>query len=162
LNPSEHKIIAVGEARKRLYHLRKKKKKIVFTNGCFDILHLGHIDYLEKARQLGDLLVVGVNSDASIKKIKGTDRPIIPERSRYRVIAALEFVDMVVPFEEETPLGLIQSLLPDILVKGSDYNIGNIIGADVVMQSGGSIETIDLVEGFSTSRIIEKIKKLNS
>ncbi len=138
---------------------KKIGEKVVFTNGCFDIVHLGHIDYLEKARLKGDRLIVGVNTDNSIKRIKGENRPIIPEYPRARLIAALEFVDAVVLFDEDTPLWLIESLNPDILTKGSDYQIENIIGADFVIKNGGSVETLDLVDGFSTSSIIQKIKE---
>jgi len=134
-------------------------REVVFTNGCFDILHLGHIDYLEKARALGDKLVIGLNTDDSVRKLKGEERPINPEYARARILAALSFVDMVVPFGEDTPLELISALLPDILVKGKDYDISNIVGADVVLAHGGKVETIDLVDGFSTTNIVQKIKK---
>jgi len=133
--------------------------RIVFTNGCFDILHLGHIDYLEKARLEGDRLILGLNTDASIRKIKGPERPIVDENARARLLASMYFVDLIVPFDEETPLMLIETLNPDILVKGKDYDIKNIVGADFVLKNGGSVRTIDLVEGYSTSAIIEKIKK---
>lgn len=131
---------------------------MVFTNGCFDLLHLGHVDYLEKARHLGDVLVVGLNTDDSVRRFKGPDRPIQDQQSRARVLAALEFVDLVVLFNEDTPLDLISSLLPDILVKGNDYLAENIVGADVVIRHGGSVITIALVPGYSTTRIVEKIK----
>jgi D-glycero-beta-D-manno-heptose 1-phosphate adenylyltransferase len=137
----------------------KKKGKVVFTNGCFDILHLGHIDYLEKARNLGEKLIVGLNTDKSIGRIKGPERPITDENSRARIIAALEFIDAVILFDEETPYDLISYLKPDILVKGDDYTVENIVGADVVIQNGGTVETISLVKGYSTSNIISKIKK---
>jgi rfaE bifunctional protein nucleotidyltransferase chain/domain len=133
--------------------------EVVFTNGCFDILHLGHVDYLEKARSLGDKLVVAVNEDASVQKLKGPERPINNELARMRLLAALGFVDLVVPFKEDTPMELIEELLPDILVKGKDYQISNIVGADIVIEHGGKVETIDLVEGYSTTNIVEKIKK---
>ncbi|WP_299453661.1 D-glycero-beta-D-manno-heptose 1-phosphate adenylyltransferase [uncultured Microscilla sp.] len=135
--------------------------KVVFTNGCFDIVHLGHLDYLEKARQLGHKLVVGLNTDDSIKRLKGSARPIIPQIARARLLAALEFVDAVVLFGDDTPLQLIKTLLPDMLTKGNDYAIENIVGADVVLANGGSVETIELVEGYSTSSIIEKILKVH-
>lgn len=131
--------------------------KVVFTNGCFDIVHLGHLDYLEKARQLGDRLVIGLNTDESIKRLKGSTRPIIPQVARARLLAALEFVDAVVLFSDDTPLELIKTLLPNMLTKGNDYTVENIVGADVVLANGGSVETIELVEGYSTSSIIEKI-----
>lgn len=134
--------------------------KIAFTNGCFDILHFGHVDYLEKAKGLADKLVVGLNTDASIKRIKGESRPIVDQVSRSRVMAALAFVDAVVLFDEDTPLKLIQSVKPDVLVKGNDYNICNIVGADFVMSYGGKVDTVPLIEGYSTSKIIEKIQNL--
>ena len=133
--------------------------KIVFTNGCFDILHLGHLDYLEKSRNLGDKLVVGLNTDHSVRLLKGKGRPIQDEMTRSRMLAALFFVDAVVSFDEETPLELIKRVQPDILVKGKDYSIVNIVGADFVMGNGGEVKTIDLIEGYSTTDLIEKIKK---
>ena len=139
---------------------KSEGKKIVFTNGCFDILHLGHVDYLEKAREQGDILVVGLNSDVSVRSIKGPERPIMDEYGRARLLAAMYFVDAVVLFDEDTPLRTISNILPDILVKGKDYEISNIVGADIVMQNGGKVVTIALVEGHSTSKIIEHIKRL--
>jgi D-glycero-beta-D-manno-heptose 1-phosphate adenylyltransferase len=133
--------------------------KIVFTNGCFDIVHLGHIDYLARAASLGNRMIIGLNTDASVSKIKGPMRPVQDEGSRAHLLAALSFVDAVVLFDEPTPLELITFLSPDILVKGSDYSIDQIVGADVILANGGKVETIDFVEGYSTSRIIEKIKK---
>ncbi|MCS7005041.1 MAG: D-glycero-beta-D-manno-heptose 1-phosphate adenylyltransferase [Cytophagales bacterium] len=133
-------------------------KKVVFTNGCFDILHLGHVDYLEKAAQLGNKLVVGVNTDASVKKLKGNHRPINNEYARCRVLAALAFTDAIILFDEDTPLQLIQTLLPDVLVKGADYKVENIVGADVVLSRGGEVKTIEFVEGYSTTNIIAKMK----
>lgn len=133
--------------------------KIVFTNGCFDILHLGHLDYLEKSRNLGDKLVVGLNTDHSVRLLKGKGRPIQDEMTRSRMLASLFFVDAVVSFDEETPLELIKRVQPDILVKGKDYKIENIVGADFVMGNGGEVKTIDLIEGYSTTDLIEKIKK---
>lgn len=136
----------------------RKNKKIVFTNGCFDLLHIGHVDYLEKARNLGDFLVVALNTDASVQRLKGPERPISPEESRTRVMASLEFVDAVILFDEETPLEIISAIKPDILVKGNDYTIENIVGADVVLSGGGEVKTIPLVDGFSTTRLVNKIK----
>lgn len=133
-------------------------EKTVFTNGCFDIVHLGHIDYLEKARALGTRLIVGVNTDASVKRLKGENRPINDEYARACMLAAFQFVDAVVLFDEDTPQELISAILPDILVKGSDYAIENIVGYEVVKENGGEIKTIDLVEGYSTSAVIEKCK----
>jgi rfaE bifunctional protein nucleotidyltransferase chain/domain len=144
-----------------LLHKRKewKDQQVVFTNGCFDILHLGHVDYLEKAASKGDKLIVALNADASVSELKGPNRPINNEQARARLIAALAFVDAVVFFSEDTPLALIKQLMPNILVKGSDYNISNIVGADIVMEKGGKVETIDLVEGYSTTNIINKINQ---
>lgn len=133
-------------------------EKVVFSNGCFDILHLGHIDYLEKARSLGDRLVIGLNSDSSVKKLKGDSRPINNEEARGRMLAALSFVDGIAVFGEDTPKELIEYLLPNILVKGSDYSVENIVGAKSVIANGGEVKTIDLVNGYSTSNIIDKIK----
>jgi len=140
---------------------KSEGKKVVFTNGCFDIVHLGHLDYLEKARALGHKLVVGLNTDASITRLKGETRPIIPEVARARMLAALEFVDAVVLFADDTPLALIQTLLPSILTKGNDYSVENIVGAKEVIDNGGSVETIELVDGYSTSNIIQKILKVH-
>lgn len=133
-------------------------QKIVFTNGCFDLIHLGHVDYLEKARNLGDKMVVGLNTDASVKGNKGELRPITDEVSRARVLAAMEFVDAVILFGDETPYMLICQVVPDILVKGKDYEVAKIVGADFVMTHGGRVETIELVSGYSTSSIVHKIK----
>lgn len=134
-------------------------EQVVFTNGCFDILHLGHVDYLEKAAALGQRLIVGLNTDASVRRLKGPDRPVNNEYARGRLLAALAFVDAVVLFEEQTPLSLIEAVIPDILVKGSDYSIQNIVGADVVLAHGGHVRTIDLVQGYSTTGLIAKIQK---
>jgi rfaE bifunctional protein nucleotidyltransferase chain/domain len=137
---------------------KQKDLIIVFTNGCFDILHVGHVDYLEKARKQGDKLIIGLNTDASVRKIKGPNRPINDEESRARLLAALAFVDLVIPFEESTPLELIEAIVPDILVKGNDYDIKNIVGAKFVMENGGKVITLDLIQGVSTTNIINKIK----
>lgn len=132
-------------------------KKIVFTNGCFDILHLGHIDYLAAASELGDLLIVGLNTDLSVSKIKGNNRPIQDEVSRAFVLASLGFVDAVVYFGEDTPYNLIKKILPDILVKGADYKPEDIVGYDIVKNKGGEIVTIEFLEGYSTTGIEKKI-----
>jgi D-glycero-beta-D-manno-heptose 1-phosphate adenylyltransferase len=137
---------------------RFKEKKIVFTNGCFDILHLGHIEYLAKALDCGDVLIVGMNSDASVKKIKGPDRPVNDEHARAILLAALSFVHAVVLFDEETPYELIKTIHPDVLVKGKDYAIEQIVGHDIVLATGGEIKTIELTQGYSTTSLIEKIK----
>lgn len=156
---SADKIKPVSEARKKVAEWKSKGQRVVFTNGCFDILHLGHVDYLEKARNLGDRLVVGLNTDASVSRYKGSNRPVQDETSRGRVISSLQFVDMVVLFDEDTPKDLISALVPDVLVKGSDYLAENIVGADVVKNAGGEVKTIDFVPGYSTSKVIDKIKK---
>ena len=137
---------------------KNKNKKIVFTNGCFDIVHLGHIDYLEKARNLGDKLVLGLNTDASVRRLKGTSRPVVDEYPRARMMAALSFVDAVILFDEETPKELIETICPDILVKGDDYSVSTIVGADFVIAHGGEVKTVPLVKGYSTTKMIEKIK----
>ncbi|MFM7852461.1 MAG: D-glycero-beta-D-manno-heptose 1-phosphate adenylyltransferase [Flammeovirgaceae bacterium] len=136
-----------------------KGEKVVFTNGCFDLLHLGHVDYLEKARGLGDKLVIGLNSDDSVSRFKGPDRPLQDQNSRARILASLQFVDLVVFFNEDTPFNLISALTPNVLVKGSDYLAESIVGADVVKKAGGVVKTIDFVPGYSTTRIVEKIKR---
>lgn len=136
---------------------RFQGKKIVFTNGCFDILHLGHIDYLSKAKDLGDLLIIGLNTDLSVSKIKGKNRPIQDEISRALVLASLGFVDVVVYFGEETPYNLIKTTQPDILVKGADYMPEDIVGYDIVKNKGGEIVTIEFLEGYSTTGIENKI-----
>jgi D-glycero-beta-D-manno-heptose 1-phosphate adenylyltransferase len=133
-------------------------RKIVFTNGCFDILHLGHIDYLSKAKDLGDLLVIGLNTDLSVSKIKGKNRPIQDEISRAMVLASLGFVDVVVFFGEETPYNLIKTIQPDILVKGADYKPEDIVGYDIVTNKGGKVVTIEFLEGYSTTAIEKKIQ----
>jgi rfaE bifunctional protein nucleotidyltransferase chain/domain len=137
----------------------KNNLKVVFTNGCFDILHLGHVDYLEKASALGDRLVIGINTDASVKKLKGPERPVNNEYARARILAALEFVHAVILFGEDTPYELIGIVKPDILVKGNDYSPESIVGADIVLSNGGAVKTIPLVEGYSTTGIISKLKK---
>ncbi|RUM60769.1 MAG: D-glycero-beta-D-manno-heptose 1-phosphate adenylyltransferase [Persephonella sp.] len=135
-------------------------KKIIFTNGCFDILHAGHIDYLEKSKSLGDVLIVGLNSDTSIRRIKGKKRPIVPQEYRKRVLEGLKAVDLVILFEEDTPERLIKEIKPDVLVKGGDWNIENIVGADFVQSYGGEVKTIEFIYDISTSKIIEKVINL--
>ncbi|WP_457642860.1 D-glycero-beta-D-manno-heptose 1-phosphate adenylyltransferase [Persephonella sp.] len=138
---------------------KKEGKKIVFTNGCFDIIHAGHVDYLEKAKALGDVLVVGLNSDSSIKRIKGADRPVNIQEHRKRVLEALKPVDLVIVFDEDTPERLIKQVKPDVLVKGGDWSVENIVGADFVKSYGGEVKTIDFVYDISTTKIIEKARK---
>lgn len=136
---------------------KQQGKKVVFTNGVFDILHAGHVQSLINARNNGDCLIVGLNADASVKRLKGESRPIIAEADRALLLAALSFVDVVVLFEEDTPIKLIKALLPDVLVKSADYNIGNIVGAKEVIDNGGEVKIMPFVEGLSTTGIIDKI-----
>lgn len=138
---------------------RLKSEKIVFTNGCFDLLHLGHIDYLSKAADCGTKLIIGVNTDASVRVLgKGNSRPIQDENSRMSILAALGFVDAVILFDEPTPLELIELIKPDVLVKGADYTIDKVVGADFVIKNGGQVELINYLQGYSTSAIENKIK----
>lgn len=155
---SASKILDLAQASTQVAQWQQSGLKVVFTNGCFDILHLGHVDYLEKARQLGDRLVLGLNTDASVSRLKGPLRPVVSQYARARLMAALGFVDTVILFDEPTPLQLIEALKPDILVKGDDYTLQNIVGADFVIAKGGVVKTIPLVEGYSTTRLIDKIK----
>ncbi|MBN1848964.1 MAG: D-glycero-beta-D-manno-heptose 1-phosphate adenylyltransferase [Deltaproteobacteria bacterium] len=152
------KIKNISDARKEMVLLKTNGKKIVFTNGCFDILHIGHLRYLYKAKQLGDFLMVGLNSDRSVRSIKGPERPIIPQDQRAEMLAAIGFVDGVILFDEDDPLELIKQLMPDILVKGEDWSEDDIIGSDVVKAGGGEVQRIPLVSGFSTTELIKKIK----
>lgn len=158
---TESKILNKELAQNQVKQWQSEGKKIVFTNGCFDIVHLGHIDYLEKARNLGDKLVLGLNTDASVKRLKGENRPVVNEYARARMMSAFEFIDTVILFDEPTPKELIETLCPNILVKGDDYTVENIVGADFVMAKGGEVKTISLVEGYSTTAIIKKIKDLD-
>ncbi|NLJ82084.1 MAG: D-glycero-beta-D-manno-heptose 1-phosphate adenylyltransferase [Bacteroidales bacterium] len=151
----KRKIVTVNEFKIQL----DKRKKIAFTNGCFDLIHRGHIEYLAQASDYGDIFVIGLNTDASIHRLKGKSRPITDEKSRSMVLAALSFVDYVIFFDEDTPYSLIQQIQPDVLIKGSDYTIDTIVGADIVKAKGGQIITIDLIAGYSTSAIEKKIKE---
>jgi len=151
------KILDGKDLEKWLEECRRSGKKIVFSNGCFDILHRGHVEYLSKAAAKGDVLIIGLNTDASVKRLKGPTRPVNDANARAFVLAALEFVSAVTLFDEDTPYQLINKVQPDVLVKGSDYKPENIVGYDIVMAKGGRVETIDLVEGFSTTKTIEKI-----
>lgn len=136
---------------------KNNKKKIVFTNGCFDVLHYGHINYLAKAKDLGDKLIIGLNSDSSVKRLKGENRPINDVNARAAILASLFMVDAVVVFEEDTPEMLINSIVPDVLVKGGDYNIDNIVGADFIRENGGIVKIIPFVDGFSTTGLLKKL-----
>jgi len=151
------KIRELPDAKKKVERLRSKNKKIVFTNGCFDILHIGHARYLYAAREMGDFLIVAMNSDRSVKAIKGPDRPIMNQSERSEMLASLECVDMVVIFDEDNPLEVIRYLMPDILVKGGDWKEEDIIGADEVRSAGGQIRSIPYINGYSTSGIIKRI-----
>ncbi|MEM9545622.1 MAG: D-glycero-beta-D-manno-heptose 1-phosphate adenylyltransferase [Bacteroidota bacterium] len=156
----QEKIVELDKAVSQIEELKRDNQKIVFTNGCFDLLHKGHITYLEKAGELGDFLVVGLNSDDSVRRLKGENRPVKSLVNRISVLAGLASVDMVIPFEEDTPLLLIQQINPDVLVKGGDYSMENIVGADFVLNEGGRVELIKFVEGFSSSAIINKMENI--
>lgn len=170
-------VVTIGEVIDELFHevnkiqtvdtienalLGQRHKKIVFTNGCFDILHIGHIRYLKEAKAKGDILVLGLNSDASVRRLKGPSRPVNNEKDRMDMLAEMEFIDYVVLFEEDTPYNLITKVKPDILVKGGDYQADNIVGADFVRSSGGTVEVIPFVEGKSTTNIINAMKRLDN
>lgn len=152
------KTIHLQEAEELFTTRFRKEKRIVFTNGCFDLLHRGHIYYLSKARELGDVLVVGMNSDASVSRLKGPDRPVNKQAARAEVLGSLAFVDYIIVFEEETPLNLITRLKPDILVKGGDYKEEEIVGYQELISRGGRVVTIPLLEGYSSSSIIDRNK----
>lgn len=155
----EEKIKGIQELKKCILNWREQNQKIVFTNGCFDLLHLGHVDYLAKAKDLGDRLIIGVNTDASIRRLKGEFRPLQDENSRLHLLAALEVVDAVVLFDEDTPYELIKQVQPDVLVKGADYKPESIVGYDIVTSRGGKVETIEYLEGYSTTSIEQRILK---
>lgn len=161
LQTIKNKISNYGDLNVKLSHWRGENKCIVFTNGCFDLVHRGHVEYLSQAADLGDVLIIGLNSDSSVKKLKGNKRPIIDEESRGLLLAAFSFVDAVVYFEENTPYNLIKQIQPDILVKGGDYIDKQIVGYDVVMAKGGKICTIPLTPNYSTSLIEAKILSQN-
>ncbi len=149
----ERKIITAAQWQK------PEGRKVVFTNGCFDILHRGHATYLAQARELGDLLVVGLNTDASVRRLKGPSRPVNSERDRAFLLASLACVDFVILFDEDTPEQLIHQVQPDVLVKGGDYTLDNIVGADFVLQNGGAVTTIPFVDGYSTTLTLQKISQ---
>lgn len=151
-------LLSLEEAVKIRKECRRKGKKVVFTNGCFDIIHVGHIRLLKEASKLGDVLIIGLNSDDSVRKIKGPARPINSLSDRAEVLSSIRYVDYIIAFEEETPRRLISLLLPDVLVKGGDYRKNEIVGADVVEAEGGKVVTIPLVEGKSTTKLIERIR----
>ncbi|HAD83080.1 MAG: hypothetical protein A2509_01820 [Candidatus Edwardsbacteria bacterium RIFOXYD12_FULL_50_11] len=153
----DQKIITLPELSAIRQRVKKEHKKVVFTNGVFDLLHRGHVEYLQKARQLGDMLIIGLNSDASVHAIKGPQRPLVSQEDRATVLAALACVDHIVYFDEDTPAELIEAILPDILVKGADYSIEQIVGAEAVLKNGGQVIPIELTPGRSTSELIRKI-----
>jgi len=153
------KIVPFEQLKRNVAVWRMKDLKIVFTNGCFDLLHHGHIDYLSKASDLGDVLVIGVNSDSSVKKLnKGANRPLQNENDRALILSAFQFVEAITIFQEDTPLELIKMIQPDVLVKGGDWKKNEIVGADVVKAKGGTVVSIPFVEGYSTTNIEKKIK----
>lgn len=149
--------LAISSLEEYCREIRLKNKKIVFTNGCFDILHPGHIHILSKAKSLGDILVVGLNSDLSVKKLKGDKRPLVSEDDRSRVLLSLRFVDYVIIFNELTPLKVIEKIKPDFLVKGGDYNENDIVGSDFVKAYGGQVEIIKFLDGYSSSNYIDNL-----
>ena len=153
------KIIKLPALKRKIAQLKRSRRKIAFTNGCFDILHMGHVNYLEQAKKNDRILIVGMNSDRSVKKIKGSDRPIVGEKQRAAILAALACIDYVVLFNEETPLKLIEAVKPDILIKGADWKKKGIVGSEHVRVHGGKIEYIKFVPGLSSTKIIERIAK---
>ena len=158
-NKLNQKIVDKEKLQKELNLFRFKNKKIVFTNGCFDILHLGHVDYLSRARDLGNILILGLNTDASVKRQnKSPERPVNNEQARATVLAGLESVDYIILFDEETPYELIKFIQPDVLVKGDDYKPEDIVGYDIVKAKGGQVISVPLVQGFSTTALINKLK----
>ncbi len=156
----ENKILSDKNLEKHIEDWRSRKLKIVFTNGCFDLLHLGHVDYLAKAADAGDRLIIGVNTDASVHRLKGRNRPLQDESSRLHILASLQMVDAVILFDEDTPYNLISRVQPDILVKGADYKVEDIVGYDIVMKRGGKVMTLEYLAGYSTTAIEQRI--LNS
>ena len=152
----KNKILGRGDLPKRLQQWRDQGFRIVFTNGCFDLLHRGHVEYLSKAADMGDVLVVGLNTDASVRRLKGPTRPINKEDDRALLLSALSFVDAVVLFGEDTPYELIREIRPDVLVKGADYRREEIVGYDIVTSYGGRVETIPFVDGYSTTKLINR------
>ncbi len=153
-----NKILDLDAAKNKVINWQAEGQKVVFTNGVFDLLHIGHLTYLAKAADLGDKLIIGLNADSSVRRIKGEDRPVNDQNSRAALLAALFFVDAVTLFDEDTPHNLISALLPDILVKGADYAVENIVGAKEVIANGGEVKTITFVDGYSSTSIINKIR----
>jgi D-beta-D-heptose 7-phosphate kinase/D-beta-D-heptose 1-phosphate adenosyltransferase len=156
--PNTRRVLNDSNISSQVEAYRKSNKKIVFTNGCFDLLHIGHVTYLEEAKKLGDILIVGINTDASVRVLKGPTRPIQNENDRSEILAALKAVDHTILFSEDTPLNLIKKIKPDVLVKGGDWKIEQIVGSDFVMSYGGTVKSLNFVNGKSTTAIIEKSK----
>ena len=154
----QSKIMTADELANQVKDWRSSGKKIVFTNGCFDVLHRGHIEYLAQASDMGDILIIGLNTDNSVKRLKGESRPVNDQHARSLLLAALSFVDAVTLFDEDTPFNLIKTIMPDILVKGGDYKKEDIVGHDIVKANGGKVITIPLTEGYSTTGMIERMK----
>ena len=159
LKKLNYKIYSLKELENKVNTWKQVGEEVVFTNGCFDIIHRGHIEVLAQTADLGDRLIIGLNSDSSIQKLKGKNRPIIDEQSRAILLASLSFIDAVVLFSEETPINLINTLKPDVLAKGGDYEISTIVGHKVVQENGGKVILVPFVDGFSSTTIIDKIKK---
>jgi D-beta-D-heptose 7-phosphate kinase/D-beta-D-heptose 1-phosphate adenosyltransferase len=157
---TSNKILTFNGMQHQVKRWRLLDKTVAFTNGCFDILHRGHLEILSQSAALGDILVVGVNTDASVKKLKGENRPVNNESFRAQMLASLTMIDAVVLFDEETPLELIRIIEPDILIKGGDYSIEQIVGAEDVIKNGGEVKIIPLVKGYSTTALIQKIQEL--
>ncbi len=153
------RLIKLSELKKIRSRWKKARQKMVFTNGCFDLIHVGHVRYLQKAKALGDFLVVGLNRDGSVRRLKGAGRPLLPEKERAEILCAFWFVDFVVMFQEDTPERLIRELQPEVLVKGADWTVENIVGADLVLKNGGEVRRIEFVPGRSSSRILAQILK---
>ncbi len=158
MKSTRQKILKLAPLKSRLNALRSEGKRIVFTNGCFDLLHPGHIRYLQRARALGDVLVVALNSDRSVRQIKGADRPVLTAEERCEVMAALECVDFVTVFDHDTPLEVIQELQPDVLAKGGDWPLDQIVGREAVERAGGKVVAVEFEKGYSTTGIISRIR----
>jgi len=156
------KVVDRATAVARVTEARRAGKRVVFTNGCFDLLHVGHVRYLADARAAGDLLVVGVNADASVRRLaKGAERPVVPQAARAEVLAALAAVDLVTVFEEDTPAEIIAAIVPDVLVKGADWAPDQVVGREVVEANGGRVLLVPVVEGFSTTALVERLRRIN-
>ena len=159
LKTIQHKIFSLSDLKNQVNAWKQAGENVVFTNGCFDIIHRGHIEVLAQTADLGDKLIIGLNSDTSIQKLKGENRPIIDEQARSILLAAFSFVDAVILFPEDTPINLISALLPDVLAKGGDYEIETIVGHEIIQNNGGKVKLVPFVDGFSSTTIINKIKK---